>query len=389
METTKPVQKTYVYRDRVWWRLSALLYFFAAAAGIVAAGPLTWPLRAEYGISGGAAGVMVGACAGGALLVVVLSLMGQARMVGRWYRWFAVAAAIGTAMGAWLVAPMWAAVVLTVSVALVWFAAYTGGRLYVHQMQVAAESKLPKSERTFETAGLDDFEHGRKVDVALTIGGGVVAMGVAILGASVTAAMAPWFTPELPDELAGDGQVTLGEGPTQVDVLYEINTNSAASTLGDIDGYLREHANSGDVQFRYQGVAASTDIEQSADVLEGQACAWESGQENYWALFTRAYYQGLSEADLSMDFSDVAREAGSDLEGFADCYQSGKYEVPAKQALEESSELAEDGDVPQLYIDGESVQPTTVEEFSTMIDEAVENPDSGSGSSPEDMFATE
>lgn len=359
-------------RDRALWVLTSLLYLALGVAAVVASGPLTWAIRAEIGGTAGSAGVLVGSVSGVLLAGGVLAAVCRRRLRSPVLPVAAIAAGvIATFLGGALLSPLWLGF-LALAPALLGLVAFLGSKKAIaYQADIEEDAKKPKGKRTHETADMGLMLRGDAPDGLLTGGLAALVAAVGVIACLSTASMTTWFAPKLPAELQSSGQVVVGEGnPVKVQMLYGINYPHAAQLLGDGDSTLAALVEDGTVELTLQGIALPEETRLSVPVREAEACAWEVGGADAVFEYTTAYNQNVLAGSLDSDVEDLAAAAGKGLgDEFSKCLKSGKYELQAGVALEESADFAQNG-LPRLYIDGEDIQPESLADFKEMILEA-------------------
>lgn len=359
-------------RDRALWVLTSLLYFALGIAAAVASGPLSWAIRAEIGGTAGSAGVLVGVVSGVLLAGGVVAAVCRRRLRNPILPIVAIASGVVAAfLGAALLNPFWLGF-LAFGPTVLGLVAYLGSKKAIaYQEELEEDAKKPKGKRTHDAADMGMMLRGDAPDGLLTGSLAALMVAVGVIASLSTASMTTWFAPQLPAELQASGQVVVGEGnPVKVQMLYGINYPHAAQLLGDEDSTLAALVEDGTVELTLQGIALPDETRLSVPVREAEACAWEVGGADAVFEYTTVYNQNVLTGSLDSDVEELAAEAGTGLgDGFSECLKSGKYELQAGVALDGSSQFAQNG-LPQLYIDGEAVQPESLADLKEMILEA-------------------
>lgn len=359
-------------RDRTIWSVAAALYLLAGLLVVLGAGPLSWTIRSISGGSAGSAGVHIGLVAGALLLGSVFSFLAARRARTKVVPVVAALAGVAAGiLGVTNLVPFWLGFLALIPVAVA-VVGYFGTRgVFRYHDEIEADAKKPRGERKHSGIDPSRMQTAKEPDLALSAGAGALSVAVGLIGALTVSTMTTWFAPELPADLQADGQVVVGEGnDVDVKILYGINYPHSAQLLGDDDSVLKGLVDDGKVQLTLQGVSKADESRLSVPVREGEACAYElKGSEGAFQYIVN-YNQALAGSNTSSQVEDLAASAGSDLGvDFKKCMQSGKYELQAGKALEQSSKYA-DGDLPQIFINGEQVQPESLGDLKKMISKA-------------------
>lgn len=358
--------------DRPLWVWATILYALLGLTVILFAGPLTWGHRALHGGTAGSAGVSIGLVSGVLLLGAALSFTCARRTTGLVMPIAATATGLAaTALGMVAITPFWWGLAGVVPALVAGAGIAATHRVFQYQKEIAEDSKKPLRQRKHEAVDISRAGNPVKPDLLLTLGGGALTTALGLLGVIAVSTMTTLFTPALPDGLQGDGQVAVGSGnEVQVEILYGTNYPHSAQLLGDEDSTLASLVDDGTIELKLQGVSLASETRLSVPVREGEACAWEQGGADGAFAYITKYNQQLGSASQDSDAEEMALDAGEDLGAeFTECFQSGKYELQAGRALEQSTQYADQG-LPQIYINGSAVQPESLSDLKKMIQEA-------------------
>lgn len=364
--------KKLIEARRALWGSTLGIYLLLATAAVVVSGPLTWTIRAETGSQAGSAAVGVGIAVAFLLLGVFFAALSYRRPPTLVLPAAAAVAGVAAAGQAFLsLQPFWLGFLPLLPAALSVAGILSARNMLRYRDEVKADSKKPKSQRRYSGVDPAKLPASETPDVTLTAGGGVLAVSVAVLATLSVSSLVPWFAPELPPALSADGAVTVGrKNPIEVDILYGINYPHTAAIFGDEDATLEGLVDDGLIRLSTQGVSMPGEESIGVPFRMGQACAFERGGADAEFSFLVSYNQELLSSGGAEDPQELVYTAGEDLgEDWRTCVQSGRYELSAGKSLEDSSQYAEAG-IPQIYINGEQVEPDSLEELVEMIDEA-------------------
>lgn len=278
-----------------------------------------------------------------------------------------LAGALAVAIGATVLDPFWYAFGALVPLGLCALG------LWARRKAAAYAKRFEEGNEADRPATVDPsrLKKGAEPDKLLVTGGAGLLVAAGVLATVASATVSPLIKPELPAQLQSEGQVVVGEGnPVDVKILYGINYPASAALISEEYGTLPSLVDEGKIKLTTQGVSLSEETRLAVPVRVGEACAFDQGGQQAAFDFTGRYYQAFLSGDGTDNTADLVAKAGEPLgEEFSTCTTSGKYEFAAGKALEESSKYAQQG-FPQIFINGEEVQPESVTELVKLIDEA-------------------
>ena len=360
--------------DRPYWVSSSIIYALMGLATLVSAGPLSWSIRAVSGESAGSAGVSVGILSGVLLLAAVLGAMCARRTPT--LRLPVVTAVLGA--GAAFQASVntelnWYGLFILVPVLLSVLGVFATRRVLQYQQELEEDAIQSRKKRKHAAVDVSKASTRSNPDLTLTLGLGVVTVAFGVIGSLVVATMTPLFSPDLPEELANDGQLVVGEGnPVAVEIAYGINYPHTMQLFGDDNETLATLVDDGVAQLTMQGVSLENETRMSVPVRVGEVCAWEVGGAQGAFQYLTEYNQLVVDDPLNTDVAEVALAAGQQFGSeFTECHQSGKYELSVGQELEKASSLNTQS-LPKITVDGEDVQPESVADLEELVLEAAE-----------------